>query len=179
MARAGFIYILKDWLTTSKTYHGPINLRFTWPIELTKTYHTGTNRVWTHILNFLGNMEHGMCYTIGLQGSNITRRSVSVTNRGTFICRYMSQPRRVGIVESQILVIDADVMVPEIVHVRYFAASLFEPVSSVFARMVKNKDAYYSSNGRLEVSFRGVMQKVYLIKNKKYENVLAQLVKYS
>lgn len=91
----------------------------------------------------------------------------------------MSQLQRIGIVESQILVIDADVMVPEIVHVRYFAASLFEPVSSVFARMVRNRDIYYSSNGRLEVSFRGVMQKVLLVKNKGYKNVLAQLVKYS
>ncbi len=178
MARIGLKTTLIHQLETSKTYHSPINLRFTWPIELTKTCHTGANRVQLYILNSLGSADHGWRYIIVVENRNIIRMDVSLFRRNVCIYTYGHQrPNIAGI--SQIIITDADVLVPAPIHVRVFAVSSFEISSTVVARMVRRREAYFRSANRLEVLVRGVIQKVICLENMKYEQVLEQLVRYT
>ena len=117
MARTGTAITLKYWLEASKTYHGPINLRFTWPIELTKTYHICRSDH-VHILNLLGNKSHGQQYHDGYD------LSIRLVRHGVqhYVYRIIIG-RRHGSLEDQVrlVITDYQVLAPQLLDVRYLS----------------------------------------------------------
>lgn len=92
MARVGVVHVLKHWLESSKTYHGPINLRFTWPIELTKTHLLAANCEEHWIVDMLGNRHHGFNATwlsINKYGPNQQPIRIEIYHRGRMIFKYL------------------------------------------------------------------------------------------
>lgn len=118
MARFGTAITLRYWLETSKTYHGPINLRFTWPIELTKTYHIVRGLSQIHIINLLGNKSHGQQYHNGPDiSAKLIRRGVQHYEYQTMI------GIRHGARENQkhLVVSNYQVLAPQLLDVRYLS----------------------------------------------------------
>ena len=91
MARIGVVHVLKYWLESSKTYHGPINLRFTWPIDLTKTYHLWQKYREYRVINMLGKQRHGfVCWFQDCSGGSNFPDSltINVYYHGRTILKY-------------------------------------------------------------------------------------------
>ena len=125
MARIGLKTTLKYWLETSKTYHSPINLRFTWPIELTKTYLLIQSPGALCLLHLLGKVEHGVIYTIDTDPTvNPDEQIMSVEKfcQGRRI--YLFHKFHTDTVSTnKIRIWETVISAPQILHVRKFVVN--------------------------------------------------------
>ena len=159
MARIGIKNVLIDWLETSKTYHGPINLRFTWPIELTKTYHLIGWNYSTRLLYLLGNTEHGLTYRIE-EAWDSDPDSCSIKaekfHQGRRIYRFRRKYDEIGLIDKT-EILDVTVSAPQLLHVRKFLAKGYgAPVEVV---LVRNRRAVANiADNRIRVYRHGLYQ---------------------
>ena len=138
MARIGLKTTLTYWLESPKTYHGPINLRFTWPIELTKTYSHDDD-----IINLLGDRPHGfVCRLVDEDNPTGWSLFIHIFRQGRQIYRFH---RYGGDVPSyKIRVTDMYVSTPEIIHVQDYVIK-WEGVPK-YAKMLRRRKVVIEMN---------------------------------
>ena len=142
MARNRCINILKNWLECPKTYQGPINLRFIWPIELTKTYHIVHRPNQTYVLNLLGDEDHGYQYHIG------ARVVIILARKGHGVYDFLHDA-----VSNDILVKDYQILAPELLTVKQLSIT-YDQIPS-YLRMVRDREVIiYNHPGLCRKSFR-------------------------
>lgn len=125
MARIGVVHVLKHWLESSKTYHGPINLRFTWPIELTKTHLLSTDYDERWIVYMLGNRHHGFMAWLLVNGGRPFELPIIIEmyHRGREIFKYVRKSYENMEVWNSIRVTEAHIAIPVILYVHRFKIS--------------------------------------------------------
>lgn len=125
MARVGVVHVLKHWLESSKTYYGPINLRFTWPIELTKTHLllTDYNERW--IVDMLGNRHHG--FSAWLLDNQYEPDKLPITveiyHHGRKILKYTRNIDDYALTRNSLQVTEAHIAIPVVLYVHRFKIS--------------------------------------------------------
>ena len=157
MARIGVIKVLQFWLESSKTYHGPINLRFTWPIELTKTYRLVTKYHEFWIINRLGNKRHGFnCRWLAPEDYNADEFSlyVKIFHRGRQMYKYVRNGTKDMEINNKINVVEANVAVPEVIYVHQFSVRWpGDDYTEMSLKVVRTKNVYVKSESTVEPSY--------------------------
>ena len=129
MARIGLKTTLTYWLESPKTYHSPINLRFTWPIELTKTYSHDDD-----IINLLGDRPHGfVCRLVDEDNPTGWSLFIHIFRQGRQIYKFS---RYAGDEPSyKIRIKDMYVSAPEILYVQDYVIK--GNVVPIYVKMVR------------------------------------------
>lgn len=124
MARVGVVHVLKHWLESSKTYHGPINLRFTWPIELTRTHLLLTDYDERWIISLLGNRHHGFHRRSLINEHQYESPiTIEIYHRGRKILKYGRKDDGDMHVRHSFRITEAHIAVPAILYVHLFKMS--------------------------------------------------------
>lgn len=170
MARSKCINVLKNWVECPKTYQGPINLRFIWPIELTKTYHIVHRSNETYVLNLLGNEDHGYQYHI--LG---TRLAIILVRKGHVVYDSLHDATM-----GNILVKDYQILAPELLTVSQLSIT-YDQVPN-YLRMVRDREVIiYNQSDSGQTSFKIFNYGIELEKNTinqslSYEELLRILI---
>ena len=181
MARIGTIYILKDWLTTYKTYQGPINLRFIYPIDLTKTYCFIVRKNSLIVLLYLlGRVRHGVLHRAKRNWEYMPPDWMFTVERFYRGCRdYLYRIKyNVSGLLHKIKVREAVVSAPQILHIRKFQTKYYGAPNTIKINDAEGKlvDGRGSTGGAIRYCRYGLDQPTLLFGPLTYSEMIKHLI---